>query len=119
MEESLSIFDLGVKDVEKKEVTVPSKAVSKTASPKPAPKPKEEVKVTDEWTIHFATESFNVSDFVDEIPEEGVTLEVLRAEMEKVYFQFTATRTKWDIDKDNKRLFPDATGAAKGAIRCP
>lgn len=118
--EEMSIFDLGVEPVEEKKEPKPasaSKSVTKgAAKSKPAPKPKEEVKVHGDWTIHFATESFEVSDFVDEIPAEGITLEALRAEMEKVYFQFTATRTKWDIDKENKRLFPDATGASKGAF---
>lgn len=111
----LTIFDMGVPEVK---VVKEEKVTTKKNVSKPAPMPKEELKVTDEWTIHFATESFNMTDFVDEIPEEGITLETLRIEMEKVFFQFTASRTKWDIDKENKRLFPDATGAAKGAFEC-
>jgi hypothetical protein len=112
----MNIFDLGVEEVDEKVEKKPtSKPTTKGTKPKVTPKPKEEVKVEGDWTIHFATESFEVSDFVDEIPEGGVTLEALRVELEKVYFQFTATRTKWDVDKENKRLFPDATGAAKGA----
>ncbi|MED3576125.1 hypothetical protein [Cytobacillus praedii] len=118
MSESYSIFDYGVPDIEKKESKAPSTKLTKTISPKPTPKPKEEIKVTGEWTIHFATETFNVSDFVEEIPEEGITLEDLRVEIEKVYFQFTATRTQWDPDVDNKRLYLDAMGASKGGIRC-
>lgn len=121
MAKEMSIFDLGVNEseVEVKEEKKTSPSTAKTASKhKAAAKPKEEVKVNAEWTVHFATESFQVTDFVDEedIPEDGITLEVLRAEMEKVYFQFTASRTKWDVDKDNKRLFPDAAGASKGAF---
>jgi len=56
-----------------------------------------------------------VSDFVDEIPEEGVTLEVVREGIERHYPQFSAARTKWDANKDEKQLFPDAFAGSKGA----
>ncbi|MGG3805784.1 hypothetical protein [Metabacillus fastidiosus] len=91
MTKELSIFDMGVEDdlkKEEKEVTNTKKASnSSTNKPKTQPKPKEETKVTGEWTIHFATETFEVRDFVEEedIPAEGISLETLRAEMEKVY----------------------------------
>lgn len=118
MNNELSIFDLGVEPVEEKKVEEKKNtSASKGAATAKTPvQPKEEIKVTEEWSIHFATEHFVVSDFVEEIPEEGITLEELRVELEKNYFQFTATRTKWDVDKENKRLFPDALGAAKGAF---
>ncbi|WP_066224246.1 hypothetical protein [Metabacillus fastidiosus] len=120
MTKELSIFDMGVEDdLKKEEKEVTKKAsTSSTNKPKTQPKPQEETKVTGEWTIHFATETFEVRDFVEEedIPAEGISLETLRAEMEKVYFQFTASRTYWDVEEDNKRLFPEASGASKGAF---
>ncbi|WP_256816611.1 hypothetical protein [Cytobacillus sp. Bac17] len=118
MSKELTIFELGVEPVEEKKVEEKKNtSASKGSAAVKAPvQPKEEIKVTAEWSIHFATEHFVVSDFVEEIPEEGITLEELRVELEKNYFQFTATRTKWDVDKENKRLFPDALGAAKGAF---
>lgn len=118
MSKELTIFELGVEPVE--EIKVEEKKISSASkganTAKTPSKKKEEIKVTSEWSIHFATEHFVVSDFVEDIPEEGITLEELRVELEKNYFQFTATRTKWDVDKENKRLFPDALGAAKGAF---
>ncbi|MBN8202636.1 hypothetical protein LG291_25700 (plasmid) [Cytobacillus firmus] len=99
MTNELSIFDLGVEPVEEKKVEEKKNtSASKGAATAKTPvQPKEEIKVTAEWSIHFATEHFVVSDFVEEIPEEGITLEELRVELEKNYFQFTATRTKWDV----------------------
>jgi Zn-dependent metalloprotease len=123
MAQELTIFDVGVKGVEvKKEEKSPAKNKStkgagtkeKVAAKKVEKKP--EVKVNEEWTIHFATERFQVTDFVEEISEEGITLEELRAEMEKTFNQFTASRTKWDIDEENKRLYPDSYSGSKGGL---
>lgn len=108
MTKELSIFDVvGVEDVlteEEKAVLSAeddkkAKAKANTAKPKPKPKPIEEFKVTAEWTIHFPTEAFRVSDFVDEddIPEDGVTLEVVRQGIERHFPKFSAARTKWDM----------------------
>lgn len=127
MTKELSIFDVvGVEDVlteEEKAVLnaeedKKAKAKTTAAKPKPKPKPIEEFKVTAEWTIHFPTEAFRVSDFVDEddIPEDGVTLEIVRQGIERHFPKFSAARTKWDMDKDEKRLFPDAFAGSKGAI---
>ncbi|MCP1161383.1 hypothetical protein [Bacillus infantis] len=114
--EELSIFDMGVEDVsEKREAELPKQKAKTMSHQVKATKPKEEIKVNGDWTIHFATESFTVADFVEEVPEEEITLEELRIELEKSFFQFTATRTRWDVDKENKRLYPDAAGASKGS----
>ena len=115
----LTLFDVGLPPVEEKKEkkAEPKKSVkpngsSKSETKKPEKKP--EVKVTGEWSIHFATESYTVSDFVEEIPEEGVSLEEVRVGMERLYNQFTAARTKWDVDEENNRLFPDAFAGSKG-----
>ncbi|USK62234.1 hypothetical protein [Peribacillus asahii] len=124
MSGEMSIFDFNVQDVVKEEVEVKkdetkkpkvlqgqtSAGVKKFELPKP-----EDIKVQGDWTIHIGVDTFSVTDFIEfEITEEGVSLEEIRSEMEKVFFQFSKSRTKWDMDKDNKRLFPDAYGAAKG-----
>lgn len=119
MSQELTIFDIGIDDViteeqkKKEENSIAARAKSTVVAPKKAEvKP---VYVNNEWTIHFATESFQVADFVDEIPEEGITLDVLREGIERHFPQFSAARTKWDIDEENKRLFPDAFAGSKGA----
>ena len=124
MSGEMSIFDFNVQDVVKEEVEVKkdetkkpkvlqgktSEGVQKIALPKT-----KEFKVQGDWTIHIGVDTFRVTDFMEsEITEEGVSLEEVRCEMEKVFFQFSKARTKWDLDKENKRLFPDAYGAAKG-----
>lgn len=115
----LTLFDVGLPEVEEKKEKKKGEAkksvkpaAAKSEAKKPEKKP--EVKVTGEWSIHFATESYTVSDFVEEIPEEGVTLEEVRVGMERLYNQFTAARTKWDVDEENNRLFPDAFAGSKG-----
>lgn len=118
MTNEISIFDMGVEDTQ----PIPKKPEVKSViptqmTPKPALPKIEEMLVEGDWSIHFGAEMFSVSDFLDsEIPEEGITLEEVRAELEKVFFQFTKARTIWDVDKENKRLFPDAFGAAKGTF---
>lgn len=81
---------------------------------------KEDIKVDGEWTICYATQKFRPHEFFDgQIPAEGVTLEELRQEMEKEFFEFSKDRTYWDIDKERKLLFPSSRGTAKGVIdRC-
>ncbi|WP_218624923.1 MULTISPECIES: hypothetical protein [unclassified Sporosarcina] len=122
--QELTLFDLGMETTEdkkevakkeKKETKSKTSTSGKTSSPKKTPaEPKPEIKVTSEWTIHFATEQFLVTDFVEDFPEEGVTLEELRVELEKSFAQFSAARTKWDVDEESKRLFPDAFAGSKG-----
>ncbi len=112
-----TLFDLGVEDTTESEEQKKQKSSNKKVVQNvPTPKKKEEpLLVNAEWTIHFATDRFNVSEFVDEIPEEGITLEVLREGIERHFPQFSAARTKWDFNKDEKQLFPDAFAGSKGA----
>jgi len=113
---NVSIFDVGVKDTEpKKETEKEVKSVSKVGKGAKPKEEKVEIKINNEWTVHFATESFNATDFVEEIPEEGITLEELRKGIERVFPKFSAARTKFDLDKENKRIFPDAFAGSKGA----
>lgn len=113
--------DLGDPIVEEKKEENKVNKTSEKSSPvkesqiaKNRVKPAEEIKVTGEWTIHFATETFKVSDFVEEIPEEGISLEDVREALERNFAQFSAARTHWDVDKENKKLFPDAFAGSKG-----
>ncbi|HCG4535993.1 TPA: hypothetical protein NJY08_004843 [Salmonella enterica subsp. enterica serovar Typhi str. AG3] len=122
MSQELTIFDVGINDViseeEKKKEEQQNSIATRAKSTVATPKKKEEkppIYVNDDWRIHFATETFMVGDFVDEIPEEGITLEVLREGIERHFPQFSAARTKWDVDEENKRLFPDAFAGSKGA----
>lgn len=88
-----------------------------TVVPAPTPKRKKDqnLEVSDEWSIHYATESFRVTDFVNPFPASGkVKLEELRVEMEKEFYEMTKARTTWDYDEDLKRLYPDVTGTDKG-----
>lgn len=88
------------------------KSVKETKS---APKKSaEDLKVDADWTIYYYGENFRVDEFVDDIPEDGISLEQLREEMAKDFMEMSKDRTTWDFDKDNKRLFPRITGAAKG-----
>lgn len=125
MTQELTLFDVGIEEPKAMETTAPEKKdkkdeknsiKQKSGATKKKVEPKVEVKVHGDWTIHFATESFEVTDFVDEIPEEGVTLAEVREGLERAFPQFSAARTKWDVDETNKRLFPDAYAGSKGAI---
>ena len=112
----LDIFDLGVEDTapKKEEVKAPAAA---SAMPKREVKKPDPILVHGDWMIHFATESFSVADFVNEIPENGVSLEEVREGIERHFPKFSAARTRWDVDKENKRLFPDAFAGSKGAVQ--
>ena len=79
-------------------------------------KPQENIKVQSDWTIYYYGENFRVDEFVDYVPEEGVTLDQVRAEMEKDFAEMAKERTHWEYDKENKRLFPVIKGAAKGCL---
>lgn len=122
MTQELTLFDLGEEKVveEKKDNKQKEKKPTPTsAGVTKAPKKEDKTanqKVHGDWSIHFATEHFMVTDFVEVIPSEGVSLEEVRESMEIAFPQFSAARTKWDVDEENKRLFPDAFAGSKGAI---
>jgi len=75
---------------------------------------KKEIKVFSDWTIHYYGQSFTVTEFVQDIPESGITTEQLREAMAQEFFEMTKERTHFDYDAENKRLFPKVTGGAKG-----
>jgi PRTRC genetic system protein A len=112
-----TIFDMGVTDTTtpNEKENKPSRTVQ-TVTKKPPVEPPKPVLVQGDWVIHFATERFTVADFVNEIPEEGVPLETVRQGIERHFPKFSAARTKWDVDEENKRLFPDAFAGSKGSI---
>ncbi|MBP1931755.1 hypothetical protein [Ammoniphilus resinae] len=132
-----SLFDFGavVEESKKEETTKPSscdedkpskKATSAKESKKTAPQPKssptssvkkQDIEVEGDFTIHYATQHFLVSDFFEEMPESGkVTLEELRSAMAQEFFEMTKQRVKWDYDLEQKRLYPDVIGTSKGGF---
>lgn len=104
-----------VRQNEKANVKKASTAAKEKGEKAAAPvKKKTEIKVFADWTIHYYGNSFNVTEFVQEIPESGVTTETLRESMAQEFFEMTKERTHFDHDAENKRLFPKVTGGAKG-----
>ena len=79
-----------------------------------APVKKPEIRVFADWTIHYYGNSHTVTEFVPDIPEEGITTETLREAMVLEFFEMTKDRTHFDYDAENKRLFPKVSGGAKG-----
>lgn len=77
-------------------------------------KKKTDIKVFADWTIHYYGNTFTVTEFVQDIPESGITTEDLRLAMAQDFFEMTKERTHFDHDAENKRLFPKVTGGAKG-----
>ncbi|MED0677533.1 hypothetical protein ABEV55_18385 [Aneurinibacillus thermoaerophilus] len=73
------------------------------------------IEVNADWTIHVATHSFKVTDFINPMPPSGkVSLETLRMYMEREFPEMTKARVTWDYDKDKKQLYPDVSGTSKG-----
>lgn len=87
------------------------KGAQKTAAA--APK-KKDIKVNADWSIHYYSNSFAITEFVQEIPEEGISTEQLREAMVLEFYEMTKDRTRFDYDAENKRLFPKITGGDKG-----
>lgn len=86
---------------------------SKVTVPKVEDKTKT-IKVHGDWNVHFYANHFLVSDFIINIPVEGILLETLREEMEKSYPALSKQRTYWDIDEENKDLYALIKGTSKG-----
>ncbi|OIJ11480.1 hypothetical protein BKP35_12110 [Anaerobacillus arseniciselenatis] len=106
-----------VKQKEKANVKNTSKAAKGDKGDKKATTPskkKQEIKLFSDWTIHYYGNTFTVTEFVQDIPEGGITTEELRAAMAQEFFEMTKERTHFDHDSENKRLFPKVTGGAKG-----
>jgi hypothetical protein len=105
--------DVKEKGNEKKSSTS-AKGGKETAKPASPAKEKKEIKVFADWTIHYYGNTFAIGDFVQGIPEDGITTEQLREAMAQEFFEMTKDRTHFDHDAENKRLFPKVTGGAKG-----
>jgi hypothetical protein len=98
-----------------KKSSTSAKGGKETAKPtSPVKKEKKEIKVFADWTIHYYGNTFSIGDFVQDIPEDGITTEQLREAMAQEFFEMTKDRTHFDHDAENKRLFPKVTGGAKG-----
>ncbi|CCF16727.1 putative uncharacterized protein [Brevibacillus laterosporus GI-9] len=70
------------------------------------------------WKIAYATQTFNVAEFFNDlIPESGLTLEQIREQMELEFAEFSKSRTHWEIDEERKMLFPIIRGESKGSLR--
>ncbi|MEF2246462.1 hypothetical protein [Paenibacillus sp. IITD108] len=75
----------------------------------------QKIEVDLDFTIHYATHVFQVSDFIEDVPESGtISLPQLRERMEQQFFELTEQRTIWDYDIEAKRLMPYASGTTKG-----
>jgi hypothetical protein len=106
----------GKKSSSKKKSTTTSASTSGTlAAPTKKPVKDQNLEVSDEFTIHYATHTFRVTDFINPMPASGkVTLDELRQKMEEEFYEMTKERTKWDYDETLKRLYPDVSGTSKG-----
>lgn len=80
------------------------------------PEPKPPVKVHGDWKADFYGNVFEVSDYVEEIPEEGIEVEELRKEMQKDFFGLSKERAYWEIDEENKYIFLFQKGTSKGVL---
>lgn len=106
-----------VKQKEKSNVKTTSTATKGEkgdSKPSTPTKKKTDIKVFADWTIHYYGNTFTVTEFVQDIPESGITTEDLRLAMAQDFFEMTKERTHFDHDAENKRLFPKVTGGAKG-----
>lgn len=105
------------KSTSSKQTTTSSQTGVKPSSNRVQPRKHQNIKVEGDWTIHYATQFFRVSDIVNPMPASGqVSLEEIRAAMEREFFEMTKERVKWDYDTTKKRLFPDVSGASKGGM---
>lgn len=98
-------------------------AIKKTSSkgqgkviPAVAKEPEPPIKVHGDWNIDYYGNSFEVSDFVDEIPEEGIEIDVLREEMQKEFFGLSKERAYWEVDEQNEYIFMFVKGTSKGSL---
>lgn len=73
-----------------------------------------DLKIMDlEWNLAFAAQTFNLSEFFSVIPEGGLTLEQIRERLELDFPEFAKERTRWDLNKEKKLLFPISSGTSK------
>ncbi|WP_150274198.1 hypothetical protein [Paenibacillus tepidiphilus] len=71
----------------------------------------QDIEVGLDFTIHYATKTFLVSEVLEEIPESGcVHLNRIREALFKLYWDFSEERTKWDYNLEEKKLRPIITG---------
>jgi hypothetical protein len=112
-EESKPEVKIDVKKEEKKAPTSTAAKGGKTATP--VPKNDKVIKgIREDWRIYYYGNHFMVTEFITDFPEEGISSEQLREEMEKEFLEMSKDRTFWDVDEENKLLFPKITGGAKG-----
>lgn len=94
-----------------------SKSIGKTSNSQAKSLKDQNIEVDLECTIHYARKTFDITDFITEIPDSGkVSLKQLREKMEMSFFELTEQRTVWDYDLEKKRLMPYASGTTKGFI---
>ncbi|MEQ2527624.1 hypothetical protein EKG37_21230 [Robertmurraya yapensis] len=95
-------------------VSTSTKGTKGAASTSKAPIKKPEIRVFADWTIHYYGNRHEVTEFVPDIPEEGITTETLREAMVLEFYEMEKERTHFDYDAENKRLYPKVSGGAKG-----
>lgn len=104
---------VGSGDTAKKPTT--NKATSgspKSISVKEDPRiPKEDEKFTKDFTVHYAG-------MVDKLPKsadkEGLTVEEIREFLQSMYPEMSKERTRFEVDRDEKRLIPIIGGGKNG-----
>lgn len=116
--EQLSLFgdEYAPTTVEKKKTN--SQKLSKPVKPanSPARSAKDQnIEIDLDFTVHYATRTFQITDFLTEVPDSGkISLKQLREKMELHFFELTEERTVWDYDLETRRLMPYASGTTKG-----
>ncbi|RUS44914.1 hypothetical protein [Cohnella sp. AR92] len=77
----------------------------------------QDIEVGIDFTVHYATRTFLVSELIDEIPESGtVHLNKIREALFREYWDFSESRTKWDYDLEEKKLRPIIVGEKNNAV---
>jgi hypothetical protein len=80
----------------------------------PAKPEKKEIKVDHSWIISYYGNRFTVREFFPNLGEgETVTLEKLRQEMQKDYFEMSKERTDFEVDEERKVIIPIVKGTSK------
>ncbi|MEF3304179.1 hypothetical protein [Paenibacillus sp. GYB003] len=116
--EQLSLFgdEYAPSIIEKKKSNSQKPARAEKPANSPARSAKDQnIEVDLDFSIHYATHTFQVADFVTDVPDSGkISLKQLREKMELQFFELTEQRTVWDYDLETRRLMPYASGTTKG-----
>ena len=107
-----------IKEAEEKKKQKQVKPAKAKAQP-PAKPEKKEIKVDHTWSIAYYGNTFTVQEFFPDLSEgQTVTLDELREEMQKEYFEMSRERTFFEVDEERKIVIPIVKGTSKaGGLR--